>query len=111
LNRWNRSIKTEIENLKIFFGPSVKVCCFKVSDDFVKHIEGYSFAKSVLRRRSDDLYFDLPGFNRFLLRSIGVKEGSINLDYNMCTMCDENFFSFRRQKDKAGRQMTVVSLR
>lgn len=103
--------KTKVENLKIFFGPSAKVCCFKVGDDFVRQIEGYPFAENVLRRRSGGLYFDLPGFNRFLLRAIGVKEGAISLDYNICTICDENFFSFRRQKEKAGRQMTVVSLR
>ena len=103
--------KTEIKNVQVFFGPSAKVCCFKVSNDFTKHIQGYPFADKILQQRADGLYFDLPGFNRHLLRSIGIQKGSINTDYNICTICNEKFFSYRRQKEKSGRQMTVISLK
>ncbi len=111
VEQMEEAYKTQVENIKIFFGPSAKVCCFQVSDDFVQYVKGYPFADRVLQQRAGGLYFDLPGFNRLLLRTVGVKEGAINMDYNICTICDETFFSFRRQQEKAGRQMTVVNLK
>lgn len=102
---------TNLENLRIFFGPSAKVCCYQVSDDFVQHLEEYPFAEQVIQKHSDArYYFDLPGFNRLQLESIGVKKEAFCFDYNICTICDEKFWSARRQGEQAGRQMTVVSL-
>lgn len=105
-----RAFGTNVKNIRVFFGPSAKVCCFAVSNDFVQHLNAYSFTRRVLHRRANGLYFDLPEYNRLLLCSVGVEERAINLDYNRCTIEDEAFFSYRRQKEKAGRQMTVVSI-
>jgi len=101
---------TRVEDLTVIFGPSAKVCCYKVSDSFIENIEDFEFLDRVLQRRSDGLYFDLPMFNVALLESIGVKRDAIQLKYSDCTICDTHFFSNRRNGKDGGRQMTVACL-
>ncbi|KKP27201.1 MAG: hypothetical protein UR12_C0030G0008 [candidate division TM6 bacterium GW2011_GWF2_30_66] len=104
---------TKLDDIKIFFGPSIKSCCYKVADDFIKNLEAYKFADMVFIKNNDGVYFDLVEFNVRLLKEFGVKEENIYLEYNLCTMCDKScgqeFCSYRRG-DKDGRQMTVVCL-
>lgn len=104
---------TKLDDIKIFFGPSIKSCCYKVADDFVENLKAYKFADMVLIKNNDGVYFDLVEFNVRLLKEFGVKEENIFLEYNVCTMCDtacdQKFCSYRRG-DKDARQMTVVCL-
>ncbi len=103
--------KTDPEQLQVFFGPSAKACCYKVNNDFVEQLDNFPYADKVLKRVGDQLMFDLPEFNRKQLRSIGVPKEAFRMQYNICTICDDSFFSYRRQGEEAGRQMTVVSLK
>lgn len=111
IERMYETYGTKADQLSVFFGPSAKVCCYKVSADFKQHLEGFAHPEKVLIEHGNELYFDLPGFNRLQLEAIGIKKEAIHLDYNCCTMCkDDVFYSHRRQGELAGRQMTVVCL-
>jgi YfiH family protein len=101
---------THIDNLQIFFGPAAKVCCYQVGPEFVAHFDNYSYAWHAFHKYGDELFFDLTGFNKLQLESVGIKKEAFHGRYSMCTMCDNKFYSNRRQKEQAGRQMTVVSL-
>lgn len=103
--------KTDPTRLQVFFGPSAKACCYQVDDTFAEKLDNFPYADKVLSRVGDQLMFDLPEFNRKQLRGIGVKRESFHMQYNICTICDKSFCSYRRQGDKACRQMTVVSLK
>ena len=152
------SCGSHVQDLKIFFGPSAKVCCYQVNEEFEKKIEKswfdtiasqslttngltipvrpecspFDIAQDELRERTcpakpwrrriegsnknifirynNQLYFDLPLFNVLQLQEIGVPEGAISIAHNLCTICDHRFFSYRRQGQGAGRQMTIISL-
>lgn len=110
IDAMTKEFGTKPEHLKVFFGPSAKVCCYKVGEDLVEQIEDIELIDRVVQRRGDDIFFDLPGFNQLLLESVGVKPEAFKFDYNTCTVCDDSFCSYRRQGEKACRQMTVVSL-
>ena len=111
VERMQQQCNTQVEDLQIFFGPSAKICCYTVAHDFPQHLENYPFAEQVLQLHQGKLFFDLPGFNRLQLEAMGIKKKAFHLDYNICTICDEKFFSYRRQGERAGRQMTVVCLK
>lgn len=102
---------SEPEHIRVFFGPSAKVCCYTVTNDFLRNLEKFSEVDRVIQRHDGKNFFDLPLFNKLQLESIGIKKEAFRLEYNICTICDKKFFSFRRQGQKAGRQMTVVSLK
>lgn len=105
------TFSTKQQNLQIFFGPSAKVCCYNVGNEIIERVEQFAFARNVLQKRQEKVFFDLPQFNRLLLESTGVRREAIQLGYNLCTMCDEKFYSYRRHGKQAGRQMTIVSLK
>ena len=102
---------TQKDSLRIYFGPCAKVCCYQIQENFLENLESVDYTDRVIQTHGDDLYFDLPEFNRLQLENVGIKKEAFHLEYNICTMCDTNFYSYRRQGASAGRQMTVVSLK
>lgn len=111
LERMQAGFQTKAEHVRIFFGPCAKVCCYQVTEDFLPHLDQYSFNNQVVHRHGKEFYFDLALFNRLLLEDAGVKKDAFQVQYNLCTIEDQAFFSHRRQAKSAGRQMTVVALK
>jgi len=110
VDKMQKTFGTKIEDIRVTFGPSAKVCCYKVGEDFLEQLQDFEFVDRVVQRRSDGLYFDLPMFNMILLKSLGIKNDAFKFEYNDCTVCDESFYSHRRNGDQAGRNMVVASL-
>ncbi len=101
---------TDLGHLQVFFGPSAKICCYQVGEDLMAQFDNYPYAVNTFQWHGEELFFDLPGFNKLQLESVGMKKESFHLGYSICTICNDKFYSYRRQKEQAGRQMTVVSL-
>lgn len=99
------------ESVKFFFGPCAKVCCYQVGDELLSTLEQFSFIDDVVVQRGGSYYFNLSQFNKLLLQEIGVSKEACNMHYNLCTMCDESFCSYRRSNGASDRQMTVVVLK
>lgn len=110
VQRMQKEFGTDLNEVQIFFGPSIKACCYQVGEQVQKQLSSSSFADEVIQWHGGDMFFDLPGLNRLQLEELGVNKEAFHLDYNVCTVCDEHFFSFRRQGESAGRQMTVACL-
>ena len=105
------TFKTQTNDLLFFLGPSAKVCCYQVQQDFIDQFEAYYFIDKVIHKNNNDFYFDLPLFIRLQMNNLGVPLTSFNINYNECTLCNIQFFSHRRQKEDAGRQITLVALK
>jgi polyphenol oxidase len=101
---------TEPEQITVFFGPCAKVCCYEIGGELLTILEKSAFFDRVVHWREAKPFFDLPHYNQLLLESVGVQPSAFQGQYNQCTMCDYSFYSYRRQGQKAGRQMTVVCL-
>lgn len=108
--KMEKEIGTQREHVRVFFGPSAHVCCYKVTQEFLAHLEPFACADQVIQKNGDSLFFDLPLFNRLLLEDYGIKRNAFHLDYNVCTIDNSSFYSYRRQGKSAGRQMTVACL-
>lgn len=104
-----KKFKTSAQECVVFFSPNAKVCCYNVSIDFKQNLEKFSIIDKVLFEKNNKLYFDSSLFNKLQLLSIGIKEENINLENNICTICNPEFCSFRREKNQY-RQLTIVSL-
>jgi YfiH family protein len=95
--RW----KTRPENLRAAIGPSIGACCYEVGADVANRFEQWT---PVTKNR----HLDLPAVNERQLRDAGVadiwKSGE-------CTFCaTDRFFSFRREREKAGRMLSFIGL-
>ncbi len=111
LETMHQKFNTQAHNITVFFGPSAKVCCYSVGQELLASLEAFDYADDVIHYHNDVPFFDLPRFNRLQLQACGVKSEAFHTDYNICTICDPMFYSYRRDGEKAGRQMTVVSLK
>ncbi len=86
------------------FGPAIGPCCYRVGDEFVSR-----FPSAVVRRK-EGVFMDLALCAATELEACGVSPARI-LESRICTSCrNEEFYSYRRQRDAAGRQMSILSL-
>jgi len=99
------------QDLKIFFGPSAKKCCYEVQPDFLTHLEKCSFKSSLIEQRDNKLFFDNPLINKLQLIGLGIKPDQIDMSMNLCTMCSPNFHSFRIKKTANVCQTTLAWLK
>ncbi|MDO4283122.1 MAG: peptidoglycan editing factor PgeF [Clostridia bacterium] len=109
---------SNIEDLIVCIGPSIRKCCFSSEDEEFKSKFTY-----VWQNENEYIYYE-DGGKRFHidlayvikkdLLSIGIKEENI-ADANICTMChSDDFFSYRfatkEKYDDYGLMATIVEL-
>lgn len=111
LQNMQKQYGTDLKCIKIFFGPCARMCCYAVGQELIEAVHQYPFAVHVLEQRYQAIYFDLLKFNQQLLQNAGVPQKNFSSNYAQCTICNDQYWSYRRQKEQAGRQMTVVSLK
>jgi YfiH family protein len=92
------------KHVRIIFGPAIGACHYEVGPEF-KDI----FRASSLLEKNGKLYFDLAKENRTQLREAGVATDNVT-DHEICTLDEnDNFYSFRKEKDAAGRIISFIT--
>jgi len=91
--------------------PSAGPCCYEVGPDFIDDIERRSpwARSSLIKTPAGRTHFDLWSACRTALQSQGVSADRIELP-PACTICDERFFSYRRQGRETGRFALLAGL-
>lgn len=106
MKKWYGS---NIQSIQVFFGPAAGPCCYCIGPAVLSAL-GEAMPKATVMRYANT-FFDLIGYNKWLLMEAGVPPESIIDVYHTCTICHDSYCSYRRQKESAGRQMTVVCLK
>ena len=91
-------------DLRVAFGPAIRSCCYRVGASFLEH-----FPEETLKRK-EGYFFDLPQANKNQLVGAGVGAANI-MDCAVCTCCDAACFSYRRQRESAGRMISIMMLK
>lgn len=100
LERMSAEFGTDPRNVLVCIGPGIGVCCYEVGDDVSRQFG-----------LSGRTHLDLASENRKQLEAAGVPPLNIEA-LGVCTFCDaERFFSYRREKEKAGRMTSFIRLR
>ena len=89
------------DNLLVAIGPGIGKCCYEVGPEVA--LQFAEFADS-------NRHVDLPAANRRHVADCGVPHAHI-YTADLCTMCNSDFHSFRRDKQQAGRMLSVVGIR
>lgn len=95
-------------DVKVYFGPCAGPCCYSVGIHLIDSLSLYR--NETIHYKNGIPYFDNRLYNQLALQAHGVPASAFCLDYNLCTICNHQFWSFRRQQEQAGRQMTIVTL-
>ncbi|MDD5006225.1 MAG: peptidoglycan editing factor PgeF [Candidatus Omnitrophica bacterium] len=97
--------ETQPRDIAVFFGPAIRKCCYEVGEEFLNYF------KRGITREKDKIYLDLAEINSWQLKESGVPENNI-FDSGICTSCqNDKFFSYRREKESCGRQMSLVIMK
>ena len=107
LEKAKHQLGCEPGDFTILFGPCIQSCCYQVSDDVAILFD----EKCVSRTKDGEVTLDLIRANMKQLVSCGVKESKIFVT-GKCTFCDEElFYSYRREKENAGRMIGFMGLK
>jgi hypothetical protein len=96
------------EGIVAIVGPCAGVCCYEVGPEVLAAlgVPGEA-AKAARGGHARGRHVDLRAIARERLLAAGVAEVR---DVEACTICDERFFSHRREGSRAGRQAGVAWL-
>jgi len=91
----------------VAMGPAIQKCCFEVGPEVAREFSKFDAAfEEVTTKR----HLDLQAINARQLEQAGVSPTQI-LRNELCTVCQaEQFWSFRREKEQAGRMVSVVGI-
>ncbi len=85
------------ENLRAAIGPAIGSCCYQ---------GGSQVARRLGITVTEPVHVDLAGINRRHLLQAGVTNIWVSGE---CTFCrSERFFSFRREREQAGRMLSYI---
>lgn len=82
---------------------------FEQKREIVSRYETQQALNQTITQKNNKYYFNMPLYNQKLLQAVGVT--NFNYDFNSCTIAHQNFCSYRREKEKALRQMTIAMLK
>lgn len=98
----------EPRRLLAAIGPSIRLCCYTVSEELAARFE--RFGPGVVVREDGEVHLDLALAVRSSLERAGVPRDHVEL-LPQCTSCDARFFSHRRDRGLTGRQLSFAVCR
>lgn len=91
------------EDIRAAIGPSIGPCCYEVRTDVVQ-----ALCLDLEPDGNETFFVDLKGAAQTRLASEGIKGPNLVIR-DLCTRCNaDKFFSFRREVDHAGRNISVI---
>ena len=99
LERMQIEFGSQPEDVFAAIGPGIGACCYEVGDEVARQFG-----------HTGQTHLDLCSENRKQLEAAGVSPQNIEAS-GVCTFCDaERFFSYRREKEKAGRMTSYIRI-
>jgi YfiH family protein len=98
LHRMRAEFGTNAVDISAAIGPGIGACCYQVGEEVARRF-GLAQAGRI----------DLAAENQRQLMIEGVPRESISLA-GVCTFCDPRFYSWRRDRELAGRMISYIRL-
>ena len=88
-----------------FIGPSIRSCCYEVGEEVAERFD----SKHLIRNSNNHYYLDLVDVNLEQLKIAGLKNHNIRIDKRCTKCCKGLLHSFRRDGQRAGRNVCFIS--
>ncbi len=111
LLEFKKRFNSSPENILIFFGPSIRSCCYKVDNILIDRFRekfgrgDYYFNDY---KEGKDFFLDIIKLNLIHLKDFGIQKDNI-FDAGQCTSCGNGLFSYRRENN-TGRQAAIAMI-
>jgi polyphenol oxidase len=98
------------KNIRILVGPYARTCCYEVDPPFCTMIAQTPYGSAGITTRGTRLYFDLLACCYVQVHELGISTAAFDITAACCTICTPGYYSYRRHKNLAGRQLSLVCL-
>lgn len=106
-----RRAGTRAQDVRAAIGPAIGGCCYDVGPEVVQALEQVVASAEFLEGEDEAApRVDLRRANRAMLVQAGLREDAVAV-VGDCTCCSADFYSYRRDGPRTGRQMGVIELR
>lgn len=105
LNSMSNNFNTDPRNIFAYFGPSICQDNYEVDNDFKN-----KFDAIYLKNKGLKYLLDLKHANLDMLIEAGVPITQTEIS-DICSFKDQNFHSYRRDKDKSGRALGIIAIK
>lgn len=97
-------------NLTAVIGPSIKSCCYEVGENVAALFsDRFENTNQYLSKTTESKYLlDLSIANKLSLQKAGVVDIEI---LDICTKCNDSFYSYRREGKGVSTQLSFIALR
>jgi YfiH family protein len=103
---------SDFASLSVVLGPCIDRACYEVGEDVREKFQSEGPQNGVFIRhpsKKEKYMLDLRKANRTQILALGVPEKNI-FSVDICTHCDSDLFSYRRDRDHAGRLVNFIGL-
>lgn len=100
---------SEMEDIYAYIGPSIDFFSYEVGEDVIEEMKkmDIDYQKFMIPKGNGKYLIDNKGMNQEMLLQAGVKDTHIFMHDADTFLDEENFFSYRKNKD-TGRNMTFI---
>jgi len=112
LRTMSQSYDSDFTSLSVVLGPCIDRACYEVGEDVRDGFQREGLPKECFVRhpsKNEKYMLDLRGANRAQILDLGVPEKNI-FSVDICTHCDSDLFSYRRDQDHAGRLVNFIGI-
>lgn len=96
-----KKLGEDINDIKVFVGPSIRSCCYEVGWEFTQY-----FDQKYLIPRGEKYHLDMIMYIQDSLDQANISRKNREI-YPICTHCSDQFFSYRKGNDN---QRIVVGI-
>lgn len=107
-----KNFGTAVSSLIAAMGPCIEADCYEVGEEVVAGFQESELPSDCFFSRPDHpgkYSFDLKRANKIQLLDAGIKRDNI-FSVDKCTYCDATLFSYRRDREQAGRLINFIGL-
>ena len=102
---------SDVKNILVGVGPSIRVCCYEVSEKFIKDFgEKFGNVEDFVERRNGKIFFNLQKVAKQQLLALEIAENNIE-DADYCTFDHADVYSCRKEGPGFGEIMGVIGLK
>lgn len=102
-----RKFSTRVQDLHVAIGPAIGSCCYEVGPEVAAQFREFDPSLGDITHPT---HLDLAGYNRAQLLALGVHPAHVYMA-GLCTKCNHEFHSYRRDKQHAGRMHSMAGIR
>jgi polyphenol oxidase len=99
----------QTKNIIAVIGPHIGQCCYSVSDKFLKNFSDKYLANKTVLHKNKKPFLDLGIIAVTNIINLGVPKKNIEI-MDVCTCCNKDYFSYRRDKKETGRMYNIITL-